>query len=78
MSLPTGQEKMDLDVVSGEKPRARWATAEKIKERREKQQCLRCGALGHRVRFCRYAPAVRPKEVPVAQHFDSLENDHLK
>lgn len=76
VALPE-HEKMDLDAVSEGKPRAKWATAEQIHDRRENGKCLRCGALGHRIRFCRYAPATRPQNDIVVQTIETSSDETL-
>jgi len=45
------------------KPRAKWVDATEREKRREKRLCFRCGAGGHRIRECKYAPAVQPTSI---------------
>lgn len=40
--------------------RAKWVTPEEIQRRRSNRLCIRCGASGHMISSCQYAPARRP------------------
>lgn len=40
--------------------RAKWVTPEEIQRRRSNRLCIRCGASGHMISACQYAPARRP------------------
>lgn len=41
--------------------RAKWVSKEVLNQRRDKQECLRCGGSDHFVSRCRLAPALRPE-----------------
>jgi len=40
--------------------RAKWVNPEEIQRRRSNRLCIRCGASGHMISSCQYAPARRP------------------
>lgn len=40
--------------------RAKWVTSQEIQRRRSNRLCIRCGASGHMISSCQYAPARRP------------------
>lgn len=54
-----GKSHGDRKNVGG-KQRAKWVDAAERERRRGKRLCFRCGAAGHRIRECPYAPAVPP------------------
>ena len=43
--------------------RAKWVDVTEREARREKRLCFRCGASGHRLRECPYAPPVEPTRI---------------
>jgi hypothetical protein len=46
--------------------RAKWVSMEEIQRRRSNRLCIRCGASGHMISSCQYAPARRPSPAVVA------------
>ncbi|PHH53895.1 hypothetical protein CFIMG_008092RA00001 [Ceratocystis fimbriata CBS 114723] len=46
----------------GQHRRAVWVSDEVLAQRRQDRLCFRCGASGHAVSSCPYAPPVRPSE----------------
>lgn len=48
------------------KQRAKWVNKEEIQRRRSNRLCIRCGASGHIISSCQYAPARRPSPTTVA------------
>jgi hypothetical protein len=46
--------------------RAKWVSMEEIQRRRSNRLCIRCGASGHMISSCQYAPARRPSPTVVA------------
>jgi hypothetical protein len=46
--------------------RAKWVNREEIERRRSNRLCIRCGASGHMIRSCQYAPARRLSPAVVA------------
>ena len=61
------QEPMDwqstvVPLASTQVKRAKWVDREEINKRKELGRCLRCGASGHRVKSCPYAPARLPTQ----------------
>jgi hypothetical protein len=42
------------------KQRAKWVDTAERERRKEKRLCFRCGAAGHRIRECPYAPPTKP------------------
>ena len=58
------------------KQRAKWVDAAERERRREKKLCFRCGAAGHRIRACPYAPAAPPTTINAASAGPALEDDY--
>lgn len=52
-----------VQAGKGGRKRARWASEEEMKKRREKGNCLRCGGSGHYAHKCRLLPPERPVTV---------------
>lgn len=48
---------------TGGKRKAKWVDTAERERRRENRLCFRCGASGHRIKECPYAPAVRPTKI---------------
>lgn len=44
----------------GDKPQAKWVSREILEQRRDRQECLRCGDSNHFISKCCLAPATRP------------------
>jgi hypothetical protein len=42
------------------KQKAKWVDAAERERHKEKRLCFRCGAAGHRIRECPYAPPTKP------------------
>ncbi|RDW56582.1 hypothetical protein BP5796_06373 [Coleophoma crateriformis] len=59
----------------GEKRKAKWVDAVEIERRRNEKLCFRCGASGHRLRDCIYAPATRPTSLNMVSAGPVLEDD---
>lgn len=55
-----------LAVQLPAKQRAKWVGAGEIQRRRNHHLCIRCGASGHMISSCQYAPARRPSPTTVA------------
>jgi hypothetical protein len=68
-----GKSSGDRKNVGG-KQRAKWVDAAEREKRREKRLCFRCGAAGHRIRECPYAPATPPTTINAANAGPVLEN----
>ena len=56
------------------KQRAKWVDAAEREVRREKKLFFRCGASGHRIKECPYAPAVQPTAINALPLLDD-DND---
>jgi hypothetical protein len=65
----------DRPGTTNGRQRARWVDNAEREKRREKRLCFRCGAGGHRVRDCPYAPAVQPTSINSTQPGPLLEDD---
>ena len=59
----------------GGKQRAKWVDAAERERRREKRLCFRCGASGHRIRECPYAPPVQTVKMSAVETRPLLEDD---
>jgi hypothetical protein len=46
--------------------RAKWVSMGEIQRRKSNRLCIRCGASGHMISSCQYAPARRPSPAVVA------------
>lgn len=49
-----------IAIATAQRTRARWATEDKLNQRREEGSCLRCGKNSHMIRDCKMLPAKRP------------------
>lgn len=55
--------------------RAVWVSAEERDKRKAREECIRCGERGHRVRGCRLLPPLPPKQVANIQRATPLNSD---
>jgi hypothetical protein len=62
-------------VGASNKQKAKWVDVAERERRRENRLCFRCGAGGHRVKECPYAPAVRPSSINAVNALPVLEDD---
>lgn len=61
---------------SSRKQRAKWVDIKEREKRRENGLCFRCGAAGHHIRDCPYAPPVQPTAINVTLAQPLLEDDY--
>lgn len=78
-SQPPSKQETNVDVMNWEPThtfaahslantsrRAKWVSKEELQRRRSNRLCIRCGASGHMISSCQYAPAHRPSTAVVA------------
>ena len=61
---------------AGGRQRAKWVDVAERERRREEKLCFRCGAGGHRIKECPYAPAVQPTAINATTALPLLEDDN--